>query len=151
MIRAAREGRSENELIAEMAAAHQKDFAGFDIEFDHYGSTDSDANREVCAEIWQSLRDGDMVKEEEIEQLYDTEKGMFLADRMVRGSCPHCESPDQPGDNCSKCGETYSPKDLIDPVSTLSGTKPETRKALHLFVQIGGRKAAPSPARAPTT
>ncbi|MDA7681890.1 methionine--tRNA ligase [Verrucomicrobiales bacterium] len=136
MIRAADEGRTEHELIAEMSESHQNDFAGFDINFDHYGSTNSEANKETCIEIWDSLNESGMVVKKEIEQLYDTEKGMFLADRMVRGKCPTCNASDQPGDNCSKCGETYSPKDLIDPISTLSGTTPETRKAEHLFVQI---------------
>ena len=136
MIRAADEGRTEQQLIEEMSQSHQKDFADFDIEFDHYGSTNSEANKETCIEIWNALKEKGMVIKKEIEQLYDTEKGMFLADRMVRGICPTCNAPDQPGDNCSKCGETYSPKDLINPISTLSGTSPETRKAEHLFVQI---------------
>ncbi|NRB43269.1 MAG: methionine--tRNA ligase [Verrucomicrobiales bacterium] len=136
MIRAASEGRTEDDLIAEMSKSHQEDFSGFDIEFDHYGSTNSEANKETCNEIWESLNEAGMVIEKEIEQLYDTEKGMFLADRMVRGTCPFCKTFDQPGDNCSKCGETYSPKDLINPISKLSETVPETRTAKHLFVQI---------------
>ena len=136
MIRAASEGRTEEDLIAEMSKSHQEDFSGFDIEFDHYGSTNSEANKETCNEIWKSLNEAGMVIEKEIEQLYDTEKGLFLADRMVRGTCPFCKTLDQPGDNCSKCGETYSPKDLIDPISKLSETVPETRTAKHLFVHI---------------
>ncbi len=135
-LRAQNEGRSEEELIAEMSESHQKDFADFGIEFDHYGSTNSEASREICHEIWAALREADMVVEEEVEQLYDVEKGMFLADRFVRGTCPKCNSPDQPGDNCDSCGATYSPVELIDPVSTLSGTRPEIRSAKHLFVQI---------------
>ena len=135
MIRAAEEGRSEEELIAEMAAAHRKDFAGFGIEFDHYGSTNSEANREVCGEIWQALRDAGMVVERDVEQLFDVEKGTFLADRFVRGTCPRCGAADQPGDNCSNCTATYTPRELIDPVSTLSGKRPEVRSAKHLFVQ----------------
>ncbi|MDA7605891.1 class I tRNA ligase family protein, partial [Verrucomicrobiales bacterium] len=109
MIRAASEGRTEEDLIAEMSKSHQEDFSGFDIEFDHYGSTNSEANKETCNEIWKSLNEAGMIIEKEIEQLYDTEKGLFLADRMVRGTCPFCKALDQPGDNCSKCGETYSP------------------------------------------
>ncbi|MCP4847233.1 MAG: methionine--tRNA ligase, partial [Verrucomicrobiaceae bacterium] len=136
MIRAGQENRPETELIAEMSEAHQKDFEGFSIRFDHYGSTNSEANRDTCAQFWQALRKADMVAEKTIEQLYDKEKGIFLADRMVRGSCPHCQSPDQPGDNCSSCGETYSPMELINAVSTISGTTPESRSASHLFVQI---------------
>ncbi|MEM1442580.1 MAG: methionine--tRNA ligase, partial [Verrucomicrobiota bacterium] len=89
-----------------------------------------------CVEIWNSLREAGMVEEREIDQLFDIEKKVFLADRFVRGTCPTCNSPDQPGDNCDSCGATYSPYELIDPVSTLSGTTPEIRKAEHLFVQI---------------
>lgn len=136
MLRARQEGRSEEEWIAEMSEAHQSDFAGFGIEFDNYGSTNSEENREVCNEIWKSLRDADMVVEKEIEQLFDVEQGTFLADRFVRGTCPKCGSEDQPGDNCSNCNEVYSPVDLINPVSTTSGTKPEVRKSIHLFVEI---------------
>lgn len=135
-IRANAENRTEEELIAQVSEEHQRDFSGFHIEFDHYGSTNSEENRAVCHEIWQSLRDADMVVEEEIDQLYDTEKGVFLADRFVRGTCPNCGSKDQPGDNCGSCGTTYTPAELVDPISTLSGTQPEIRSAKHLFVQI---------------
>lgn len=135
-IRAQAEGRSEEEVIAEMSEAHQRDFAGFGIEFDNYGSTHSDETREVCHEIWAALRNADMIIEEEIDQLFDTQKGVFLADRFVRGTCPKCGSRDQPGDNCGRCGETYSPTDLVDPVSAISGSKPVVRAATHLFVQI---------------
>lgn len=136
MIRARKEGRSEEELIAEMRDAHIRDFAGFDIEFDNYGSTNSDENRELCAQFWQSIRAAGLVKEKEIEQLFDPEEGTFLADRFVRGTCPKCGAEDQPGDNCSKCAETYSPADLKDPKSTLSGATPEIRKATHLFIEL---------------
>jgi methionyl-tRNA synthetase len=135
-IRARQEGRDEEAVIAEMAEAHQRDFAGFGIEFDHYGSTNSEANRALCAEIWAALRAADMIDERNIEQLYDKEEGMFLADRMVTGTCPNCKAPGQAGDNCIKCNETYSPTELINPVSTLSGSTPEPRQARHLFVQI---------------
>ncbi|MCG8583207.1 MAG: class I tRNA ligase family protein, partial [Pirellulales bacterium] len=136
MIRARAEGRPEEQLIAEMSEAHQRDFAGFDIEFAHYGSTNSASNKRLCGEIWQSLRDADLVHEEDVTQLYDIDQGTFLADRFVRGTCPKCGAKDQPGDNCSACGHHYSPTDLIDPISTLSGTTPEVRSATHLFVGI---------------
>ena len=136
MIRARKEGRSEEALIAEMSEAHQRDFAGFNIHFDNYGSTNSDNNRKHCAPIWQALRDGGLVKEEEIEQLFDTEAGTFLADRFVKGTCPKCGAEDQNGDSCDKCGAVYTPADLKNPKSTLSGATPELRKAKHLFVEI---------------
>ena len=136
MLSAQKEGISEEEFIAKVSEAHQADFAGFGIEFDQYGSTNSEENRMVCHEIWQALRDADMVIEEDIDQLFDAEEGAFLADRFVRGTCPNCGSKDQPGDNCGSCGTTYTPAELVDPVSTLSGTKPEIRSAKHLFVQV---------------
>ncbi|MDF1739115.1 MAG: methionine--tRNA ligase [Verrucomicrobiales bacterium] len=135
-IRAQAEGRTEEDIINEMSLAHQKDFSDFGIEFDNYGSTNSEESRAVCHEIWKSLRDADMVIEQDIDQLFDTEKGVFLADRFVRGTCPKCDSTNQPGDNCGNCGATYTPAELVNPVSTLSGTTPEVRTAKHLFVQI---------------
>ena len=138
MIRARQEGRSEEDLIAEMREAHIRDFEGFGIEFDNYGSTNSPENRELCAEFWSKIREAGLVKEREIEQLFDPEAGTFLADRFVRGTCPNpeCGAEDQPGDNCSKCGHTYSPAELIDPKSTLSGATPELRNSLHLFIEL---------------
>ncbi len=135
-LRANQEGRSEEELIAEMQSSHLTDFRGFGIEFDHYGSTHSPENHHYCNQIWQALLDADLVVTREIEQLYDTEKSTFLADRFVRGTCPKCGAPNQPGDNCDRCGATYTPADLIDPISALSGTVPEVRQATHWFVQL---------------
>lgn len=136
MIRARQEGIREEDLIAQMQKAHVADFAGFGIEFDNYGSTNSEETREICVGIWAALRKAGLVEEQEVTQLYDTEAGTFLADRFVKGACPKCKSPNQYGDSCDKCGAHYSPTDLIDPVSTLSGSKPEIRKADHLFVRI---------------
>jgi methionyl-tRNA synthetase len=136
MIRARQEGRSEESLIAEMHEAHVRDFAQFDIEFDNYGSTHSPENRELCGRFWQSLRKADLVAERDVSQLYDPQAGTFLADRFVKGTCPVCKTANQYGDNCEKCGSTYSPSDLIDPVSTLSGARPEVRSAKHLFIEL---------------
>ncbi len=136
MIRARAEGRPEQEVIAEAQKSHETDFAEFGIHFDNYGSTNSDENRQLCGEIWSKIRDAGLVKEKEVEQLFDPEAGTFLADRFVRGTCPKCHATDQPGDNCSKCGTTYSPAELIDPKSTLSGAVPELRGATHLFIEL---------------
>jgi methionyl-tRNA synthetase len=136
MIRARAEGRSERDLIAEMRAAHLADFAGFQVAFDHYGSTDNPANRRLCGEVWQALRDRGLVVRRDVQQLYDATAGTFLADRFVKGTCPRCRAADQYGDTCEQCGATYSPADLVDPLSTLSGTRPEVRSAEHLFVTI---------------
>ena len=138
MIRARRENRSEEDIIEQSSLEHQRDFAGFGIQFDNFGSTHSESNREICGQVWSSIREKGLVKEADVEQLFDVEQGTFLADRFVRGTCPNpeCNATDQPGDNCSKCGCTYSPAELIDPVSTLSGTTPEIRKAKHLFIEL---------------
>jgi methionyl-tRNA synthetase len=136
MIRAKQEGRSEEALIADMRESHLRDFGGFDIAFDNYGSTHSEYNRQLCYEIWGSLRSANLIVERDVTQLFDPKANTFLADRFVKGTCPRCKSPDQYGDNCDKCGSTYSPADLIDPISTLSGATPEVRSAKHLFVQI---------------
>jgi methionyl-tRNA synthetase len=136
MIRAQAEGRSEHELIAGMREAHLADFTGFQIAFDHYGSTDSPANRTLCGELWQALRDRGLVVSRDVQQLFDPQAGVFLADRFVRGTCPKCGAADQYGDSCEQCGATYSPADLVNPASTLSGATPEIRSAEHLFVTI---------------
>ncbi len=136
MLRAAEEGRPEEALIGEMSAAHQRDFADFQIAFDHYGSTHSASNRQIVHEVWAAHRRAGHVFEQSVAQLFDPVRGVFLADRFVRGSCPHCHAPDQAGDNCSSCGRTYAPTELEGPVSTLSGATPEIRSAQHLFVDL---------------
>ena len=134
MLRARQEQRTEEELIAGMSAAHQRDFAGFDISFDHYGSTHSQANRAACAAVWQGLRAQGMVVEAEVNQLFDPETGMFLADRFVKGQCPRCGAPEQYGDNCEQCGATYTAAELVEPTSCLSGASPEVRSAIAVVV-----------------
>jgi methionyl-tRNA synthetase len=136
MISAGQQGITEEELIARMQKAHMADFAGFDIEFDNYGSTNSPENREYCAEIWSALRRAGLVVEKEVTQLYDPVAGTFLADRQVKGTCPKCGAANQYGDNCDKCGATYSPSELKNPVSAFTGATPENRSANHLFVNI---------------
>jgi methionyl-tRNA synthetase len=136
MIRARQEGRTEEALIADMQQAHLRDFERCNIEFDNYGSTNSPENRRLCGEFWSALRNANFVSEREVTQLYDPEAGVFLADRFVKGTCPRCGSTDQYGDSCEKCGAAYSPTELIDPKSTLSGATPEVRAAKHLFVHI---------------
>src|SRR3954464_13651815 len=136
MISAKRAGVSEEAFIGRMNEEHQRDFAGFQIQFDNYGSTHSPENRELCGQFWASLRRAGLIVEKDVSQLFDPVAGTFLADRFVKGTCPVCKSVEQYGDSCDKCGSTYSPTDLIDPVSTLSGAKPELRSAKHLFVEL---------------
>ncbi len=136
MIRARQESRSEEELIADVREKHLADFTGFNVEFDNFSSTNSEQNKKLCHEFWASLCDAGLVHEKEVTQLFDVQEKTFLADRFVKGTCPKCKATDQYGDNCDKCGSTYTPADLIDPVSTLSNTTPEIRTADHLFVRI---------------
>ena len=135
MIRAKKEGRSEEALIADMREAHLRDFSDFLIQFDNYGSTNSPQSRRFCNEIWTALRASGLIKEKQITQLFDPVANTFLADRFVRGTCPKCGRPNQYGDSCD-CGAIYSPTDLINPVSTLSGATPVLKDAVHLFVEL---------------
>ncbi len=136
MIRARQQGRSEEKLIEAVREEHIRDFAGFDIEFDNYGSTHSDENRRLCEQIWQSVTDAGLVVEKPVEQLYDPEAKTYLADRFVKGTCPVCKTPDQNGDHCESCLSNYTPQELIDPRSTLSGATPELRQAPHRFIRL---------------
>lgn len=136
MMSAQRTGCTEEEWIAKISEEHQRDFAGFGIEFDNYGSTNSPENYELCKQFWQAFRDAGLVKQEAVTQLFDEEKGIFLADRFVRGACPKCGAEEQYGDSCDQCGATYSAREIVNPVSTLSGTTPSVKTADHLFIQI---------------
>jgi len=136
MLRAQKEGCPETKIIETMHRSHEQDFAAMEIEFDNYSSTNSAENMEICTEIWSAVRKAGLIEEHEIEQLYDEKAQTFLADRFVRGTCPKCKAPNQYGDNCEKCAATYSPADLIDPVSSVSGTTPVMKSAKHLFVDI---------------
>ncbi len=136
MISAQRHGITEEEWIERISQEHQHDFAGFGISFDHYGSTNSPENRELCSEFWSALSSAGLIVVKEVEQLFDPEKEIFLADRFVKGTCPKCQAADQYGDNCDKCGATYTPAELIDPFSTLSGATPVLRKSTHHFVRL---------------
>lgn len=142
MIAARKTGQPASALLAEMSAAHQADFAGFGIAFDHYGSTDSPSNRELVYDIWRKLRAGGHVDEKVVEQLYDPQAGAFLADRFVKGICPSCGAADQYGDSCDKCGATYEATELKQPKSTLSGATPELKSATHCFVKLENFRAA---------
>ena len=141
MLRAKQEGRSEEALIADMRAAHVADFAGFDVRFDHYGSTHCDENRALCAEVWRKLRAAGLIVERDVEQMYDPVEKTFLADRFVKGKCPKCAAPDQYGDNCEKCFATYGATDLVEPRSIFSGSTPELRQAKHWFVRTEQARA----------
>jgi methionyl-tRNA synthetase len=137
MIRAQQEGVTPEALIAGAALDHRRDYDGFLIEFDHYHSTHSEESRRFTRELYEALRGHDFISRRAVNQAYDEQAQMFLPDRYVRGTCPRCRSADQYGDSCEVCGSTYSPADLIDPVSTVTGTRPVWRESDHLFFKLG--------------
>jgi methionyl-tRNA synthetase len=137
MIRARQDGITPEQLIAAAATEHQRDYAGFSIAFDHFHSTHSEENRRLATGLYQRLVARGSIARRTIRQAYDEQAGMFLPDRFVRGTCPRCNTPDQYGDSCESCGATYSPADLKDAVSTISGTKPVLRDSEHLFFRLG--------------
>ena len=137
MLKARQEGVAPEELIARYSAMQQRDFADFDISFDNFHTTHSDENREVTDRIYGKLREAGHIRRETIRQAYDEQAGMFLPDRYVRGTCPRCGAADQYGDSCESCGATYTPADLKDPVSVVSGTTPVQRDSEHLFFKLG--------------
>ncbi|MDM5116454.1 methionine--tRNA ligase [Aeromonas salmonicida] len=136
MLKAQQMGITPEEMIAAVSKEHQTDFAGFNISFDNYHSTHSDENRELAELIYGRLKDGGFIKGRTITQLFDPEKSMFLPDRFVKGTCPKCKSPEQYGDNCDSCGATYSPTELIDPKSAVSGATPVMKDSEHFFFDL---------------
>ncbi len=136
MLRAQREGIKPEELIARVAEEHQADFAGFHIQFDNYHSTHSKENRELAELIYRRLRDNSHTFSRTITQAYDPEKEMFLPDRFIKGGCPKCGAEDQYGDSCEVCGATYSPTELKNPVSVVSGATPIEKESEHYFFRL---------------
>jgi methionyl-tRNA synthetase len=141
MLRAQQEGITPEKLIARMGEEHQRDFADFGIGFDNYYSTHSDENRELVTEIYQRLSRAGHISKRTIKQAYDPVKNMFLPDRFIKGTCPRCNTPDQYGDSCENCGATYSPTELKNPVSALSGVPPVEKDSEHYFFKLGDFEA----------
>ena len=136
MLKAEQEGMTPEALIEKIGVEHRADFRDFGISFDNYHTTHSPENR-ACAElIYTRLKEAGHIVRKDVAQAYDPVKGMFLPDRFVKGTCPSCGAPDQYGDNCEACGATYSPADLPDAVSVLSGERPELRTSEHYFVRL---------------
>jgi methionyl-tRNA synthetase len=136
MLKAEQEGVTPEALIARIQADHEADFAAFHIGFDHYHSTHSEENRHFSTLIYQRLRDNGHIATREVTQAFDPEKGLFLADRFIKGSCPRCHADDQYGDNCEACGATYSPTELKNPRSALSGATPIEKSSTHYFFTL---------------
>lgn len=136
MLSAEQQGVTPEAHIASIKALHEADSAGFSISFDNYHSTHSPENKAWSETIFNRLDANNDITSRSVVQAYDPEKGLFLADRFIKGTCPRCKAPDQYGDNCEVCGATYSPTDVIDPVSALSGATPIEKSSEHLFFQL---------------
>ena len=136
MLTAEKRGITPEELIAGVNKEHQRDFAGFHVDFDIYYTTHSPENRELATMIYGRLKAADKIASREITQLYDPEKEMFLADRFIKGECPKCGAADQYGDNCEVCSSTYNALDLKNPYSTISGAAPVKKASTHFFFRL---------------
>ena len=141
MLRAEKEGITPEALIGRVWDEHTRDFAGFNIGFDHYYSTHSIENRELASKIYLRLREAGLIEVKTIAQLYDPVKNLFLPDRFIKGECPKCGAADQYGDNCEVCGATYSPTELKNPVSAVSGATPVHKDSEHYFFKLGDCEA----------
>ncbi|MFK8051974.1 MAG: methionine--tRNA ligase [Woeseiaceae bacterium] len=137
MLRAREKGIEPEQLVEGYREAHARDFAAFQIEFDHFGSTHSDENKALVHDIYGKLTDAGHIYTRTISQAFDEQEGMFLPDRFVKGTCPKCGAEDQYGDACENCGTTYSPEDLKNPISVLSGKPPVSRDSEHYFFKLG--------------
>ncbi|VEI77908.1 Methionine--tRNA ligase [Mannheimia haemolytica] len=136
MLNADKLGITPEQLIEKAKADHEADFAGFNISFDNYHSTHSEENRQITTDIYKTLKANGFIKSKVISQLFDPEKNMFLPDRFVKGTCPKCKAEDQYGDNCEVCASTYSPMDLINPRSAVSGATPVVKESEHFFFDL---------------
>ena len=136
MLRAEKEGITPEQLIDGVRAEHMADFADFGVDFDNYHSTHSEENRELSASIYLALREKGHIATRAVTQYFDPEKGMFLADRFIKGTCPKCAAEDQYGDNCEKCGATYAPTELKNPRSAISGAVPVLKESQHFFFKL---------------
>lgn len=138
MLKAEANGVTPEEQIATVKASHEADFSKFLINFDNYHTTHSEENKHFSELIYRRLNDAGHISTKDVEQLFDPEKQLFLADRFVKGTCPECDSPDQYGDNCEVCGTTYDATDLKDPHSTLSNATPVLKTSKHYFFDLPG-------------
>ncbi|MYM64744.1 methionine--tRNA ligase [Pseudomaricurvus sp. HS19] len=136
MLKAEQLGLTPEQQIANVKAEHEQDFADFHIAFDNYHSTHSEENRELSAYIYEKLKANGHIASRKITQAYDPEKELFLADRYIKGTCPKCKTDDQYGDNCEACGATYSPTELINPKSVISGATPVEKESEHFFFKL---------------
>lgn len=136
MLKAEQNGLTPEQQIANIQAEHQRDFAAFAIEFDNFHSTHSEENRELSSLIYERLKANNHIATRSISQAFDPEKQLFLADRYIKGTCPKCKAEDQYGDNCEVCSATYTPAELINPKSVISGATPIEKESEHFFFKL---------------
>lgn len=136
MIAAEKAGKTPQQFVAEIAAGRKEYLDGFHIAFDNWHSTDGPENHELAQAIYRDLKANGLISSKTIEQFFDPEKNMFLPDRFIKGECPNCHAKDQYGDNCEVCSKVYSPTDLINPYSALSGAKPVLKSSEHFFFKL---------------
>jgi methionyl-tRNA synthetase len=141
MLKAEAEGITPEALIGKVGAERRADFAAFGIGFDNYYTTHSEENRRLTVRMYEALVKSGHITRRSVRQAFDEKAGMFLPDRYVKGTCPRCATPDQYGDSCENCGATYSPSDLVDPLSVISGTRPVERESEHIFFRLGNFEA----------
>jgi len=136
MIKAREEQLSPEELVTKIAKEQHQDLKDFDVNFDNFHSTHSDENEKLVEQIYNSLKKENHIYTKDIEQAFDEKENMFLPDRFIKGTCPKCSSEEQYGDACEECGATYSPNELINPISTISDAIPVWRKSEHFFFKL---------------
>jgi methionyl-tRNA synthetase len=136
MLKAKELGIDPEELIKRTREEHIKSYSRFNINFDNFYTTHSDENKKYAEDIYQKCKEGNLIFKKEIEQFYDSEEGLFLSDRFIKGTCPKCSAEDQYGDGCSVCGTTYTPDDLVNPVSSLSNSELTKKKTEHVFFDL---------------
>ncbi len=140
MLKAEAEGITPQQLVGRIGAERKKYLDGFHIGFDNWHSTDSPENTELSQDIYRKLKAAGLIYTKPVEQFYDPVKGMFLADRYIKGECPKCGAKDQYGDACENCSSVYAPTELINPYSTLSGAAPELKTSEHYFFRLSDSK-----------
>ena len=136
MLKAKELGIDPEELIKRTREEHIKSYSRFNINFDNFYTTHSDENKKYAEDIYQNCKEGNLIFKKEIEQFYDSKEGLFLSDRFIKGTCPKCGAEDQYGDGCSVCGTTYTPDDLLNPVSSLSNSELTKKKTEHVFFDL---------------
>lgn len=140
MLKAKELGISPEQLVKEVQADHLSTYKAYDIDFTNYHSTHSEENKEYSEMIYKSAKESNLIIKKSVNQYFDNDEGMFLSDRFIKGTCPKCSSENQYGDGCEDCGASYEPRDLINPISTLSNSEPVLKDSEHIFFNLPEKK-----------